>query len=605
MLLSVVTAAAVATRKQFSTPLRGAAEVYVFGQDQFDPTHEHRDAYMHITPRAATLELHGPVAPPSADGVALQGFMHGTKRRWMGKGQYWNPYTRHDAAAIYLNGSTTKRILLVGGTDFQATTNNSNNFPFASTALPLEIAPGGVIEGRHTVQKIPGGIPGGNRVGAKAASVTLKNHERHACVFGGSSHNTTSGGQFVLKSAFCIKDDGNAIKPELPPLVCNLNAFRTDNFRCGNVTTELIANVAAPDVCGCQRACAYNHNCKGWEFASSEGTSCYLYKAPCELNSTIADTVTYTRSVPKDASLNALASKVHRGISDTIDWDDIDDMPEPRMAHAAAAYEGKLYVLGGRASVLSSANCTDTVMEYNVISGKWSYGPPMPARLCFHAAAPFNGRLYVSGGYHDTTANNQEPSQRTYAMAPDANGTMKWTPQYDLDEPRAKHLMVPYGTGSDCSSLVVMLGINGAIGSANTAVLDWINVLPIARVQEADGWVIILSSKSSSNVTIPTETSFDTAAAVVHHGPSDLTCASDAYKLKHSPPPSPPAPKRKDHGQVKHWHSGAKWALGIACVAGAALMFYLCYAVYVKYTEDRWPWLQGSMGSAMTTSNLL
>lgn len=72
--------------------------------------------------------------------------------------------------------------------------------------------------------------------------------------------------------------------------------------------------------------------------------------------------------------------------------------PLPRtMDHGAGgAYDGKLFVAGGRAGGIGAH--TGRLDVFDLATGRWSEGPAMPTSRAGTAAAMLDGRLYVFGG---------------------------------------------------------------------------------------------------------------------------------------------------------------------------------------------------------------
>ncbi len=76
-------------------------------------------------------------------------------------------------------------------------------------------------------------------------------------------------------------------------------------------------------------------------------------------------------------------------------WSRVAPLPAPRMAHAIAAFEGKVYVLGGWNGSAYSA----TVFVYDPASDSWSSAATMRAPRGFAAAAVLDDAIYIVGGF--------------------------------------------------------------------------------------------------------------------------------------------------------------------------------------------------------------
>jgi len=86
----------------------------------------------------------------------------------------------------------------------------------------------------------------------------------------------------------------------------------------------------------------------------------------------------------------------------TNSWSTQTPMPTPRYGAAAAALNGKIYVLGGRNG---TANTLSTVEEFDPASGTWSTKASLPIAVHSPVAAVIAGKLYAIGGYGaDNTA---------------------------------------------------------------------------------------------------------------------------------------------------------------------------------------------------------
>src|SRR5215217_1845368 len=69
-------------------------------------------------------------------------------------------------------------------------------------------------------------------------------------------------------------------------------------------------------------------------------------------------------------------------------------LPAKRTNHAAVAFEGKLYVIGG----LDPFNPTRTVFVYDPTTRRWTQSTPLPMALQAHSASVFREEIWVFGG---------------------------------------------------------------------------------------------------------------------------------------------------------------------------------------------------------------
>jgi hypothetical protein len=75
-------------------------------------------------------------------------------------------------------------------------------------------------------------------------------------------------------------------------------------------------------------------------------------------------------------------------------WTRQPDLPTEARAAAGAAFEGKLFVLGGQ----TERGVTRRVYAFDPLTRRWSVRAPLPAPRYNAAAASLGGRLYVAGG---------------------------------------------------------------------------------------------------------------------------------------------------------------------------------------------------------------
>lgn len=137
-------------------------------------------------------------------------------------------------------------------------------------------------------------------------------------------------------------------------------------------------------------------------------------------------------------------------------------MPSPRSEMAAAAIGSKIYVVGGSPGTL------DTVEVYDVDSDSWISSEeldeddpsatdsvaPLPLAVNHAAAAAYDGRLYVVGGYLE----GRTPSDKLFIYDPSSDA---WTEGADMPTPRAAltanfidgKLHVTGGTNNQASAL--------------------------------------------------------------------------------------------------------------------------------------------------------
>lgn len=97
-------------------------------------------------------------------------------------------------------------------------------------------------------------------------------------------------------------------------------------------------------------------------------------------------------------------------------WTTLSPLPVATRAGAAAAVEGKVYVVGGQTATATVGG----LYVYDPRSGLWSEGPDLPSPRFNHEALALGGRLYVLGGYDDgqelSEVYTYDPAQRRWEL---------------------------------------------------------------------------------------------------------------------------------------------------------------------------------------------
>ena len=107
--------------------------------------------------------------------------------------------------------------------------------------------------------------------------------------------------------------------------------------------------------------------------------------------------VVYYASVNSDGSLG--------------EWKSTTPMPNKLMAHSAALYNNRIYVLGG---IIRSVGATSDVFWAEILSdgtiGKWQRTTPLPHHLFGHKSVIMGNRIFVIGGTDAHTLYNGDGS---------------------------------------------------------------------------------------------------------------------------------------------------------------------------------------------------
>jgi len=104
-----------------------------------------------------------------------------------------------------------------------------------------------------------------------------------------------------------------------------------------------------------------------------------------------------------------------------LSWRPVAPLPEARGAMAAAALEGKVFVVGG----VGSEGLANELYVYDTAADRWEDRRPAPTRRDHLAAAALHGRLYVAGGREQTLSKNlatlevYDPATDTWVAGPE------------------------------------------------------------------------------------------------------------------------------------------------------------------------------------------
>jgi len=87
-------------------------------------------------------------------------------------------------------------------------------------------------------------------------------------------------------------------------------------------------------------------------------------------------------------------------------------MPAARKYASAARVGSVIYVIGG---TTGNITFTTNVQAYNVTTNTWSVKRPLPSAQAFgNGASVINGKIYVAGGYFDSSLFVYDPSTNTW-----------------------------------------------------------------------------------------------------------------------------------------------------------------------------------------------
>jgi Kelch motif len=146
-------------------------------------------------------------------------------------------------------------------------------------------------------------------------------------------------------------------------------------------------------------------------------------------------------------------------------WVTLSPAPTKRTEVAAAAVNGKIYLVGGFAapslSTIKSLSITDAVEEYDPSADRWSTKASLPVALHHAGIATIEGHLYVAGGFSKSFLSAWRPVASLYRFDPAQN---VWT------------ALAPMPTARGALALVELAGkllaIGGYDGDRNTGAVE-------------------------------------------------------------------------------------------------------------------------------------
>jgi DNA-binding CsgD family transcriptional regulator/N-acetylneuraminic acid mutarotase len=84
-------------------------------------------------------------------------------------------------------------------------------------------------------------------------------------------------------------------------------------------------------------------------------------------------------------------------------WDTAADKPTPAANLAAVAVGDRIYALGGSTRSGDRERPISTLEIYDTATGEWAAGASLPAPLAAHAAVAWNGKVFAFGGWNGTS----------------------------------------------------------------------------------------------------------------------------------------------------------------------------------------------------------
>jgi N-acetylneuraminic acid mutarotase len=143
-------------------------------------------------------------------------------------------------------------------------------------------------------------------------------------------------------------------------------------------------------------------------------------------------------------------------------WESKASLPEQISAYALAAFEGKLYLFGGR----NGEQYLSTVYVYSPQEDRWQERTGMSAPRALAGAAVGNGKIYVIGGYDGSHALDQN---QAYFPTRDGGSENPWEDLAPL--PARRYAM---GVTSVASSIYLLGGLDEAGKPADPVGLSYL-----------------------------------------------------------------------------------------------------------------------------------
>jgi len=111
-------------------------------------------------------------------------------------------------------------------------------------------------------------------------------------------------------------------------------------------------------------------------------------------------------------------------------WEIGENMPTARNELAAVLLDKKIYVIGGE-DIAAGGSQKDTLEVYDIVKEEWikSNIAQIPASLDHTAAASYDGKIYVVGGFHE----RKTPTDKLFIYDPKKN---EWEEGKPLPSPR-------------------------------------------------------------------------------------------------------------------------------------------------------------------------
>jgi len=234
----------------------------------------------------------------------------------------------------------------------------------------------------------------------------------------------------------------------------------------------------------------------------------------------------------------------------TDNWEPLTPMAEPRGGAAAAAIDGKFYVIGGAAAAAAPGDgdangmtiddrrrhdVLASVVEYDPKTGRWRARAAMPTSRSQAVAVARLGRIFVIGGRLGSTFANGSETDIVEAYEPAAD---RWSaPLARLPTARSsaggalwRHLIVVAG-GSIAGGQTMTARPSALVDAYDTIANRWISLAPLPRPRAGFAAGVIGDRFHAVGGTVPGEA---TQTALDQPGVTDTAADTAASALAHA-----------------------------------------------------------------------
>jgi N-acetylneuraminic acid mutarotase len=144
-------------------------------------------------------------------------------------------------------------------------------------------------------------------------------------------------------------------------------------------------------------------------------------------------------------------------------WSTAAPLPQGRWGLMATEFDGKVYAFGGIVGTGSARQCVSAADLYDIATGKWTSGKPLPVAIQSSAMAKYEGQVFLMGG----RAGAGDTGKATGSVYVYRFATSEWTSGPALPEARTGA-----GAGAIGSKLILVSGAASGRLSSNVDTFD-------------------------------------------------------------------------------------------------------------------------------------